>query len=306
MNYTEHATVFPCAGEWLIGVLSMPERACETAVIVIVGGPQYRAGSHRQFVLLARSMAQAGHAVLRFDHRGMGDSGGEQRDFQAVSTDLACAIDMILQRTPGAHRVVLWGLCDGASAALLYLDRTHDSRVAGLCLVNPWVRSATTLARAHVKQYYGRRLMQRAFWLKLIKGGVSGGAVLELVNNLRRFAAGARTTVAGNSDPADFRHRMAAAWQGFGGDILLLLSGADYTAREFIENAALDRRWRSAMADATGRLERHDLPAADHTFSDPSSHALAERATLAWLERIRQAAPGVRRDAPSPFLKVAT
>jgi alpha/beta superfamily hydrolase len=55
-------------------------------VLVIVGGPQYRAGSHRQFTLLARSLAEQGFAVLRFDYRGMGDSTGAMRDQQSTMT----------------------------------------------------------------------------------------------------------------------------------------------------------------------------------------------------------------------------
>ena len=39
-------------------------------MVIVVGGPQYRAGSHRQFTLLARHIAAAGYPVLRFDARG--------------------------------------------------------------------------------------------------------------------------------------------------------------------------------------------------------------------------------------------
>ena len=72
MNYTEETTVFACAGDTLMGILAKPETPADTGVIVIVGGPQYRVGSHRQFVLLSRALAAAGYAVLRFDYRGMG------------------------------------------------------------------------------------------------------------------------------------------------------------------------------------------------------------------------------------------
>ena len=51
-------------------------------VLIVTGGPQYRAGSHRQFVLLARFLAARGMAVLRFDYRGMGDSEGAPRDYR--------------------------------------------------------------------------------------------------------------------------------------------------------------------------------------------------------------------------------
>ena len=87
MNYTEEAVTFPCEGQALVGVLAKPESPQDIGVVVIVGGPQYRAGSHRQFVLLSRALAVAGFAVLRFDYRGMGDSEGEQRDFESASVD---------------------------------------------------------------------------------------------------------------------------------------------------------------------------------------------------------------------------
>ena len=48
----------------------------------MVGGPQYRVGSHRQFTLMARAFAAAGYPVLRFDYRGIGDSEGESRGFE--------------------------------------------------------------------------------------------------------------------------------------------------------------------------------------------------------------------------------
>ena len=150
MKYTEETTVFPCAGESQVGILAVPETPAAVAVVVIVGGPQYRVGSHRQFLLLSRALASAGFAVLRFDYRGMGDSPGELRDFQAVSKDIAAAVDALQARLPPVKQAALWGLCDGASAALLYCQETGDPRVAGLCLVNPWVRSETSLARTQI------------------------------------------------------------------------------------------------------------------------------------------------------------
>ena len=70
--------------------------------------------------------------ALRFDYRSMGDSPGETRDFLGVDADIAAAIDTLLAARPAIKRVVLWGLCDAASAALLYLEATRDPRVAGL------------------------------------------------------------------------------------------------------------------------------------------------------------------------------
>jgi len=76
MPHVEEALVFDCGGSSLIGVLSGAALAAERGVLIVVGGPQYRAGSHRQFTLLARHLAERGVPTLRFDYRGMGDSDG--------------------------------------------------------------------------------------------------------------------------------------------------------------------------------------------------------------------------------------
>ena len=114
---TEHAVIFGCDGDSLLGIVHAPTMPAELGVVVIVGGPQYRVGSHRQFVLLARTFAAAGFAVLRFDVRGMGDSTGAPRGFESTRADIAAAIDSIQAQVPAVQRVMLWGLCDGAAAA---------------------------------------------------------------------------------------------------------------------------------------------------------------------------------------------
>ena len=279
MNYTEETTLFTCAGDTLLGIVTKPETPSETGVIVIVGGPQYRVGSHRQFVLLSRALAAAGYAVLRFDYRGMGDSGGQPRDFETVSADIAAAIDALQERMPCVKKVALWGLCDGASAALLYCHETHDPRVSALCLLNPWVRSEASLARTQVKHYYTQRLMQKEFWSKLLRGGVALKALTGLIRNIRMsLTATVASDAVASASRLPFQHRMAAAWNAFNGRIFLLLSSEDYTAKEFLEYADKDAAWKNAFAHP--HLVRHDVQGVDHTFSNAVSRAKAEALTL--------------------------
>src|SRR6187455_154143 len=167
-NVEERPLVVQCNDAWLYGILSLPEKMDSRGVLVLVGGPQYRVGSHRQFTLLARELATHGIPVFRFDCRGMGDSEGDPRDFERLEDDLRCAINRFLQEVPGIDELVIWGLCDAASAALFYAQ--HDPRVTGLVLLNPWVRTDQGAAKTYLKHYYLTRFFEPEFWSKIWSG----------------------------------------------------------------------------------------------------------------------------------------
>lgn len=286
MTEATRAIVFSRGDDHLLGILSLPRAAGTTGVVIAVGGPQYRAGSHRQFVLLARHLAAGGFPVLRFDYRGMGDSAGEPRNFQQVDDDIGAAIDALQANCPGITRVVLWGLCDAASSALLYWHRRRDPRLAGLCLLNPWVRSETTLARAQIKHYYGQRLLQPEFWKKLLRGGVPvGKAVAGLAEKL---AQSFRPASRESGPELGFQERMAIALAEFPGAVLVILSERDHTAKEFLEYAAMTPRLATALDRPN--LRRADIAGADHTFSSAAWRGEVERTTLDWLNSLRSPA----------------
>ena len=283
MNYTEQVVTFSCSGEELLGILAVPERPRAIGVLIVVGGPQTRIGSHRQFLLLSRGLASAGYPVMRFDFRGMGDSTGEQRNFEAISDDIAAAIDVFQADCLHIDRVVLWGLCDAASANLMYWDQTKDPRVHGLVLLNPWVRSEVTLARMQIKHYYGQRLLQIEFWRKLFTGNLAVGRAL------KGFIGGwlrARQTT--NLQPIEqsipFQVRMMRALLEFPGPMLLILSGEDYTAKEFLEAIQADSDGRKALSKQL--LTRVDIGGADHTFSSAQWRQAVQEDTSAWIQKI--------------------
>jgi exosortase A-associated hydrolase 1 len=280
MSFAERPVLFECEGERLVGIVAVPEQSARVAVLVVVGGPQYRAGSHRQFVRLARALAAAGFPAMRFDYRGMGDSTGAARTFEDCGPDIAAAVGALRASCPDVERVVLWGLCDAASAALGYWLESRDPSIAGMVLLNPWVRSETTLAKAHIKHYYGRRLLAKDFWAKALSGGVRPvEAARTFVRNLRTSLA--RPGRAANAAVPAFQDRMAAALRAFPGPVLLVLSGEDLTAKEFLEYAQSDAKWQGLLQRAG--IERHDLPRADHTFSSGDAAGEVESRTLAWL-----------------------
>jgi uncharacterized protein len=278
MNFTEIAVPFGTQDQYRLGILTKPEAPANAGIVIIVGGPQYRAGSHRQFVTLARALANAGFAALRIDYRGMGDSAGSHTEFTNVTTDIAAAINAFQTALPGVSQVALWGLCDGASAALLYWYDTQDPRVVGLCLLNPWVRSEASLARTQVKHYYAQRLIQREFWVKLASGRVAVSAISGLIKNVRGMRGASSQTALVN---LPFQHKMALAWGTFKGSLLLVLSGEDYTAKEFLEYVEINPQWSPALHQSN--VLRCDMKDADHTFSDLKHSREVEVTTIRWL-----------------------
>ncbi|MBK8401770.1 MAG: hydrolase 1, exosortase A system-associated [Propionivibrio sp.] len=284
MNYVEQAVLFSVGSEQLLGIVATPDTPIDCGVLIVVGGPQYRVGSHRQFLLLTRRLAAEAYPTMRFDYRGMGDSDGAMRSFEEVADDIGAAIDTFQRSCPSIRRVVLWGLCDAASSALLYAQATGDSRVAGLVLLNPWVRSEASLAQTHIKHYYGQRLLQREFWFKLLSGKLS---LMQSVRGLVSSALKARGTSDNvESKSRSFQDRMAEGLRQFSGRVLLILSGEDFTAKEFLEYAGANAAW-SGLLD-TDRISRVELPDADHTFSAQALRSHVEDATLDWLASLER------------------
>lgn len=287
MNFNDRAISFCCHDARLYGILSVPEHAVSRGVLILVGGPQYRVGSHRQFTLLARHLAAHGVPVMRFDYRGMGDSEGSAKTFEEVTDDLSHAIDRFFKETSSLKELVIWGLCDAASAALFYAHK--DARVTGLVLLNPWVRTDTGIAKTYLKHYYLARIFAPDFWQKIRQGKFDYAAAVRSVSQLvgKAVATGKKTVNPSSADHegtfnlVPLPDRMLDGLSRFKGKVLLILSGNDLTAQEFSDLLKESRKWQRILESI--QIQRRDLPDANHTFSKKDWRDQVATWTREWL-----------------------
>jgi exosortase A-associated hydrolase 1 len=263
MKADQRALRFACNGSGLVGIVEVPERPLPRGVLVITGGPQYRVGGHRQFATLARTLAQRGIPVMRFDRRGMGDSEGEPRSFDQIDDDIRAAMKEFFMQVAELREVVIWGLCDAATAAAFYVGT--DDRVSGLVLLNPWVRTPEGEARAMLRHYYLARLGEVAFWKRVASGNLDLNASATTLRQNMRLAVGDHRAL--------LPHRVVASLAGFGGQVLVILSGDDRTAAEFAR----------LMVRHNVRAQRVDIGGANHTFSSDKWRTEVAETSANWI-----------------------
>jgi len=160
---------FACAGAELAA--SLDGGSGGTGLLLVTGGSQTRIGSHRMYERLAKDLAKLGYPCLRFDRRGVGDSGGEDPGFRGSGPDLTAAATAFRRQSPGLERVIGFGLCDGATALALF---GAEAGLAGLILVNPWLVEAEAgePPAAAIRHHYRQQLLSREGWKKILSGAV--------------------------------------------------------------------------------------------------------------------------------------
>lgn len=265
------AIVSSCGADEIACILHEGSAEKSIGVIIVVGGPQYRVGSHRLFVYLAKSLAAANIPVLRFDFRGMGDSSGKPIGFLEAEPDIKAAIDALVNADRGVEKVVLWGLCDGATAAMSYAS--IDNRVSGLIVANPWVYTPKGSAKTLIKYYYVKRFFSLGFWRKVFSGSYAASS------SLKGFTTAIGQVIKPNAPSVDredvssqdsnssidLSKKFAAALAAFNGDVLILLSENDLTSTEFSEACRSNQLLKRQMERKNVTTKK--INRSDHTFS---------------------------------------
>ena len=254
----ETAIVFESEQSSLVGIIHHSHCKSERGVVIVVGGPQTRVGSHRAFVELARFLAGKGIHVLRFDYTGAGDSDGEISSFTQITCDIHAAINGFTHHIPELKTIGLWGLCDAASAISMYMGSDNRSAIVDkLILLNPWVNQPNTQAQTFLKHYYIRRLRSKAFWQKLLTGKV---ALLTSAKEVHSFSKQRSHTSAVN-----YVDNMISGLESYDGKLLVLLAENDLVGQEFNSLIAKDKRWQAVLKKNNADLVT--IRNANHTFA---------------------------------------
>ena len=284
-NQGEIAFAFKCQGDDLIGFLHQADQRRDIGVLTLVaGGPQYRGGVGRQLVSLGRRLSREGIAVMRFDHRGLGDSEGNYKGFRFIEDDIAAAIDAFKARAPHVRRLILWGGCDSATAALMNAHKFPDV----ICVIagNPFVSSAATAAKATRKHYFSR-LRQVSFWTKLARGKYRIGDYATAA--WRKFFTRIHKT--DNSHPGQqigkgsgsFVDDLLRGLRHFDGKVLFLMGDRFLRSDEFDALIVSSPEWRSIYGKATH--ERIDIKGGDQVFSTRESQERLFDVASQWIHR---------------------
>lgn len=291
MNVIERPVVFECQGVPLIGMIHIPEKPLATGFLAVAaGGIQYRAGCGRQLVSLARHLASQGTPVMRFDHRGHGDSVGTLLGFEHMEEDLALAMQTFEKNVPELKHVVLYGGCEAASAIMI---NGCDLPLAGSAILgNPWVDSEVLREKAS-RNHYLRRLREPGFWKKLLTfqynlGDYAAGAWSKLAKKVGNTMtpSSPATEDTGDSAEVHFEDRMLAGFQKFEGPVMFIKSGMSIIADEFDLLVDSSKAWHQACNRKN--IERLVVPDADQAFSTEAARQELFKVAEDWIAKMNQ------------------
>ncbi len=272
---------FACEGDTIAATIDRPEGAPRAALLIVSGGNELRSGAHRGMAMLAQRLAAQGMAILRFDRRGVGDSTGDNRGFDASGPDIAAALAQLRAACPPGTPIAAFGNCDAASALALH---GPFAGIDALVLANPWVIEDVTPAKddgddtplpsaAAIRARYRAKLKDPREWLRLLRGGV----------DLAKLARGLLRARSGDA-PSPLAARLGDAMARCAEPTHVLLASRDRTAIEF-EAAWISPAFAAARENAMVSL--HRLDSASHSFAREDDATWLEERLIETLTRSR-------------------
>jgi pimeloyl-ACP methyl ester carboxylesterase len=112
----------------LRGSVTIPLTAGRHGAVVLLGGDSPWAGYGRYFATLSDAFTSAGFAVLRYDHRGDGASGGSYpAAFADLAADALAAVHLLQNRSDiDPRHVGIWGHSQGGWIGPLAASQSSD------------------------------------------------------------------------------------------------------------------------------------------------------------------------------------
>jgi pimeloyl-ACP methyl ester carboxylesterase len=135
-------------------------------VILLNAGLLHRVGASRLNVHLARSLANDGYPVLRFDFSGIGDSDARRDELaldESAVAEIGCAMDKLSEVSTVGTFVII-GLCSGADMAFNVAQT--NPRVSGIVQIDAF-SYRTWLYYLH---RFTPRLSSRQSWSNMLSG----------------------------------------------------------------------------------------------------------------------------------------
>jgi len=242
----------------LCGILAVPAAGKPRAAAVLIHGwGGYRIGAGRGFVEIARSLAEARVASLRFDLRCRGDSAGSagEEDLDGMISDAERAA-RILRESTGLERIALLGICSGGNVAIGAGSRGPELSPLALVSTLPFADSSGAAAGRRRRAIAGklRKLALRETWRKLLRGEI-------YFDLLWRRVAGAEGSDRAARGRKDSRRNVMADFARYRGRAVFIYGGDDGAA------ALAREHYGRFCAESSVDSEFVEIPGATHEFS---------------------------------------
>jgi alpha-beta hydrolase superfamily lysophospholipase len=270
-------------------------------IILANSGSVHRVGPNRVYVELARGLALAGYPVLRFDLRNLGDSvigkpENENHPFPYHATEDIANIIEYMKKHYGFKDFIVSGLCSGAHNAFhAGLELPASYNIREIIIINPltfyrkpgFSDSDNEIPNYQVEvdaEHYKESVYNSEKWKKLLSGKVDliylSGFVLQKIAR----SVGSKL-------------RVVCGLLGCGDSSRLSLDLNKYAKRNlkisfFIaskdpgKKILMHRSSKTVLSMIKSKkLEIHDVPEADHTFS---AFSCREEFVRLFIEHIKQ------------------
>jgi uncharacterized protein len=179
---TQQPFTFTNAGTKLAGTLYLPDHGDHVPAVVVFWGAQGPTRDYALYKQLADGLPAIGVAVLVFDRRGSGESGGSaDADFDVLASDGIAALHALQHHARiDPKRVGFWGLSQGGWLSILAASKTPDAAFAVACsapLVTPTDQMTFAVTNLFTVRNYGDTALTHVLALRRMEAAFMAGHV---------------------------------------------------------------------------------------------------------------------------------